>query len=104
MKPERIEEIQKTCREYREDGCAYGPHVYLDEMDHLLRCARAWAELGDALERASDIRFAEYDRADVRGVRVEWRVGGVLEGLWDPDLLTATEAALARAKENPDAT
>lgn len=87
MKPERIEYLMSLTPDQMVEEATDA------ELLHLLRCARAWAEL----ERLHTIE------ADALGhggwsVRVttiytphEWVTG--------PDLLTATEAALAKAKE-----
>lgn len=96
MKPERIEALME--RALMVAG-RYPAGSFVDvslepaELLHLLRCARAWAEL----QRLNSI---EADALGHGGWGVQVTTvctpHGWVEG---PDLLTATEAALARAKE-----
>ena len=99
MKPERIEELLQENRTLAASGVrmTHQP-IPLDEAQHLLRCARAVAELDRAwnyrIQRIRDGVMISFQDLPLNSREES-------EG---PDLLTATEAALARAKENPDAT
>lgn len=79
MNPERIEELM--------DGNPWDAER--EEMDYLLRCARVVAEL-EAFELVSVVA------TNAKGVSIH-----ATRGVYDTrgDLLTAVEAALARAKD-----
>lgn len=110
MKPERIEELRN---QKLRDGTR---EVSRDEWLHLLRCARAVAELEEWLtsetryDRSVDI-LGPHARAAKREFELTLYQGGHHGSTQDTaaesrhsDLLTAIEAALAKAKETPDAT
>ena len=92
MKPERIEELEKS---YARDSMQHKPMTTI-EVRHLLRCARAWAEL----EANIHIDEVTASRLIGGGWAVDFLIACELQGdSRAEDLLTATEAALARAKE-----
>ena len=91
MKPERIEELRN---QKLRDGTR---EVSRDEWLHLLRCARAWAELETWLSGKGP-RNMELIWTSSRKFTVMNRASVIIG--FGPDLLTATEAALAKAKES----
>lgn len=104
MKPERIEELrvyaEKSVAHKYEDGCSPPCIVNPHDLLHLLRCARAWAELEALLREKPGCHAQMYALA--RSDEVAFRLDMVAQTTYrTPDLLTATEAALAKAKETP---
>jgi len=93
MKPERIEELMSLAPDQMVEEATDA------ELLHLLRCARAWAEL-EAQIRSQGLggsaRLSAWAR--LSDAVVELDCGRFGRG---PDLLTATEAAIERAKETP---
>lgn len=100
MKPERIAEIEDTLR-----SPGFGlAGIERHELLHLLRCARAWAELGELLRSdavKSGLATALFVNAPDAPLSNRYAVttGRSHMSKYEPDLLTATEAALAKAKE-----
>lgn len=102
MKPERIEEMRRNVEIVVAEAARNGDHkiehwVKTADLLHLLRCARAWAEL-EAQIRSQGLggsaRLSAWAR--LSDAKVELDCGRFGYG---PDLLTATEGALARAKD-----
>ncbi len=93
MKPERVEEMRRNVetvvREAEREGHTPIEHwVKTAELLHLLRCARAWAEL-EAFELVTIVATNE------RGVSIQATRGvSYTRG----DILTATEAALRASR------
>lgn len=108
MKPERIEELLQENRTLAASGVrmTHQP-IPLDEAQHLLRCARAVAELEEWLRAKEEWRYIQASAVVGEGEMQATLCDGTAVGKADkivsleagPDLLTATEAALRAAKK-----
>jgi len=106
VKPERIAEIEDALR-----APGFGlAGIERHELLHLLRCALAWAELEAWLRAQEEWRYIQASAVVGEGEMQSMLCDGTAVGKADkivsieagPDLLTATEAALAKAKETPN--
>lgn len=109
MKPERIEELQATLAKHDPDT-SWGNITTTDELLHLLRCARAWAELGEWLMSEPHYDHlleaqGPHARATRREIDLTLYQGGhhgttqdVAGDAQGPDLLTAVEDALRASR------
>jgi len=109
VKPERIDELRRNVetvvREAEREGHTPIEHwVKTAELLHLLRCARVVAELECELMPELDGATISTAQPDPRGPGVfRVQISGEKTIGEATDLLTATEAALAKAKETPHA-
>lgn len=102
MKPERIEGLRERADSLVRGECpGYGEVlVPAHELLHLLRCARAVAELGEWLRGdAMRAMVLSSDQAEAHFPDTTEEFDMTTRDAKGPDLLTAIEAALARAKE-----
>lgn len=97
----KIERIDAVLASLRPSGGFSFTDLEHAELLYLLRCARAWAELEEQLKKRRaepvDLWWNPYCNPPIAVVRFDQDSS---RGIGGPDLLTATEAALARAKES----